>query len=246
MSRRIGLIVGSGFAASALTYRETAMIESRFGFPTSPVLHTELGGKPVPCIARHGLDHRYAPHEVNYQANVWAMKDSGVDACIGLNIVGGIAPALKPGELAVPEQLVDYTWGRQTSFGRALGTLLHVDVTEPFDPVLRGELAAAIEACGHRVHGGVYGVTQGPRLETAAEIDRLARDGCDMVGMTAMPEAALARELGIDYAILAASVNYAAGRAPDATPIHTELEQTISTAMARIMQVLEVFFSRYE
>jgi purine nucleoside phosphorylase len=160
-----------------------------------------------------------------------------VRTCIGLNVVGAIAPGFAPGDLAVPDQLIDYTWGRAGTFGAA-GTVVHVDFTEPFDAVLRGRLARAVTDCGYAVHGGTYGVTQGPRLETAAEIDRLERDGCAMVGMTALPEAALARELGWAYAICAVAVNYAAGRSPGGVPIMAEIAASLALGMQRVAEVV--------
>lgn len=238
MSRRLGLIVGSGFKAERFSIASSKDESTPYGSPSSPLLSLAIAGRELICIARHGLDGSIAPHAVNYRANVWALAAAGIETCIGLNAVGGIAPALGPGELAVPDQLIDYTWGRESSFGGPDGGVVHVDVTEPFDAVLRGRIAAAIDACGFRVHVGTYGVTQGPRLETAAEIARLARDGCAMVGMTAMPEAALARERSMRYAICAGVVNFAAGLAPDGAPIHSQLIESIELGMTRMQQVV--------
>ena len=197
-----------------------------YGEPSSAVLTLAIRGERVPCIARHGEEHGLAPHEINYRANLWALEQRGVRVCIGINTVGSIDAALLPGELAVPDQLIDYTHGRVSTFGGGAGApVRHIEFGEPFAPVLRGRLAAAAADCGFAVRGGTYGVTQGPRLETAAEIERLARDGCAMVGMTAMPEAALARELGIDYAICAVAVNHAAGRSPDGAPLLPQIER---------------------
>jgi purine nucleoside phosphorylase len=167
-----------------------------------------------------------------------------VRTCIGVNAVGAIAPGFAPGELAVPDQLIDYTWGRATTFAPDEAPVVHVELTEPFAPELRGHLAAAASDCGFSVRSGVYGVTQGPRLETAAEIERLARDGCAMVGMTAMPEALLARELGMAYAICAGAVNYAAGRGPGGNTIHAEIERYMTLAMTRIAKVIETLVPR--
>ncbi len=239
MSMRLGLIVGSGFAMHRFSVLESTQRETPYGEPSSPLMRLDVAGNEVVCLARHGPDHSIAPHAVNYRANVWAIRNAGADACIGLNVVGGITPELAPGELAVPEQLIDYTWGRNSSYGDGEGGIVHIEFTEPFDTVLRGRLATAIHDCGFAVNGGTYGVTQGPRLETAAEIDRLARDGCAMVGMTAMPEAALARELSLRYAICAASVNYAAGRAPDGAAIHAQLLDSLQLGAARMQRVIE-------
>jgi purine nucleoside phosphorylase len=144
-----------------------------------------------------------------------------------------------PGELAVPDQLIDYTHGRASTFGGAGAPVRHIEFDEPFSPELRGRIATAAADCGFSVRAGTYGVTQGPRLETAAEIARLARDGCAMVGMTAMPEAALARELGLDYAICAVAVNWAAGRSPDGTPILRQIEQRMDAGLRKVRAVLE-------
>lgn len=239
MSDRIGLIVGSGFARLGLPIVARSPSKTPYGAPSSPILTVLVDGRRVLCVARHGESHALAPHEINYRANLWALHQHGVRRCVGLNTVGAIASGLVPGELAVPDQLIDYTWARASSFGGDGGSVMHVEFSEPFAPELRGRIAAAIAACGYRAHGGIYGVTQGPRLETAAEIDRLARDGCAMVGMTAMPEAALARELGIEYAICALAVNHAAGRGPaGGGPINEQIERHLEAGLPRLAAVL--------
>jgi purine nucleoside phosphorylase len=217
----LGLIVGSGLGRLGLDIVARSSTHTPYGPPTSQLLTADIGGRRVLCIARHGEAHSIAPHEVNYRANVWALHRHGVRCLVGVNVVGSVDTALRPGQLAVPEQLIDYTWGREGSFGSASGEVVHAEFAEPFTAELREQIAAAGAACGFPVlTGGVYGVTQGPRLETIAEIDRLARDGCTMVGMTAMPEAALARELGMQYAICAVSVNHAAVRGAATGGIH--------------------------
>ena len=239
MSSDLGLVVGSGLAALGPEIVASEPVQTPFGAPSSPLLTVQIGNHRIACIARHGVEHRIPPHRVNYRANVRALHAAGVTRLIGVNLVGAIAAGFEPGTLAVPEQLIDYTAGREATFdeGDDLATR-HVDFTVPFDPILSGAIAAAAADGGHSVRRGVYGVTQGPRLETAAEIDRLERDGCTMVGMTAMPEAVLARELGIDYAVLAVAVNYAAGRSPGAASIHAEIEQSLSAGMARVTEIL--------
>ncbi len=238
MNGAIGLIVGSGFEQLGLTIVARSPAKTPYGPPSSPVLTITFGGQTLVGLARHGEAHAIAPHEVNYRANLWALQQHGVTQCLAINAVGAIVPGFAPGDLAVPDQLIDYTYGRIGSFGGDDGTVRHVEFTEPFEPILRGRLAAAVYACGFGARGGTYGVTQGPRLETAAEIDRLARDGCAMVGMTAMPEAVLARELGIDYAVCALAVNYAAGRAPGSADIHAQIEQWLTAGMRRVGTVL--------
>jgi purine nucleoside phosphorylase len=236
---RLALIVGSGFTRLGFEVVARSPTKTPYGEPSSPVLTLAIRGVRVPCIVRHGEEHVLAPHEINYRANLWALEQRGVRACVGINTVGAIDAALLPGELAVPEQLVDYTHGRSSTFGGNGAPVRHVDFSEPFSPTLSGRLAAAAVDCGFRLRRGTYGVTQGPRLETAAEIDRLARDGCSMVGMTAMPEAALARELGIDYAICAVAVNFAAGRSPDATPIPAQVATFLDAGLRKARAVLE-------
>ncbi len=249
------LIAGSGFEHLGFEVLTRSPTKTPYGEPSSAVLTIAIRGTRVPCIVRHGEHHQYLPHEINYRANIWALEQRGVRACIGINTVGAIDAALTPGELAVPDQLIDYTHGRLATFGGrellpAFATLppsmagagaavRHVEFSEPFSPVLRGRIAAAVSVCGFAVLAGTYGVTQGPRLETAAEIERLARDGCSMVGMTAMPEAALARELGMDYAICAVAVNHAAGRSPDGGPIVAEIERFTSLGLAKARAVLD-------
>jgi purine nucleoside phosphorylase len=250
------LIAGSGFEHLGFEVLTRSPTKTPYGEPSSAVLTIAIRGARVPCIVRHGEELKIAPHEINYRANLWALEQRGVRACIGINTVGAIDAALTPGELAVPDQLIDYTHGRPSSFGgrellpefgalspsvagAAGAAVRHVEFGEPFSPVLRGRIAAAASECGFAVRAGTYGVTQGPRLETAAEIERLARDGCAMVGMTAMPEAALARELGMDYAICAVAVNHAAGRSPDGAPVLAQIERFTSLGLAKARAVLE-------
>ena len=239
----LALIAGSGFERLGFEVLTRSPTKTPYGEPSSAVLTVAIGGARVPCIVRHGESHAFAPHEINYRANLWALEQRGVRRCIGINTVGAIDAALHPGELAVPDQLVDYTYGRAATYGGAGGPVRHVEFTEPFSAALRAQLAQAIGDCGFTVSAGVYGVTQGPRLETAAEIERLMRDGCAMVGMTAMPEAALARELGLDYAVCAVTVNYAAGRSPDGAPIGRQIERFMDAGLAKARAVLERLFA---
>jgi purine nucleoside phosphorylase len=231
------VIVGSGFERLGLEVLTRSPTKTPYGEPSSAVLTVGIGGARVACIVRHGEEHALAPHEVNYRANVWALAQRGVRWCVGLNTVGAIDAGFAPGELAVPHQLIDYTHGRVSSFGGAGAPVRHIEFAEPFSAVLRGRLATAAADCGFAVRGGTYGVTQGPRLETAAEIERLARDGCTMVGMTAMPEAALARELELEYAICAVAVNRAAGRS--AAPIGEQIDRFTGLGLAKARSVLE-------
>jgi 5'-methylthioinosine phosphorylase len=151
---------------------------------------------------------------VNYRANVWALQSIGAARVIGVNAVGGIRDDMGPRAVVVPDQLIDYTWGRCSTIweGGAGSDALHIDFGDPYTTMLRHKIIAAARVTGVSMVGhGCYGATQGPRLETKAEIARMKRDGCHLVGMTGMPEAALARELGLDYACLAIVANWAAG-----------------------------------
>ena len=184
-----------------------------FGHPSRPIQEGRLNGVRVYFLQRHGSPAMIPPHLINYRANLWSLKSLGVEEIVAINAVGGINPALEPGRLVIPDQLIDYTWGREHSFDDgSSGTLQHIDFTEPYDRPLRAALAQAAAGAGIGCEtGGVHGVTQGPRLETAAEIRRMSADGCEVVGMTGMPEAALARELGMGYASVCMVVNPAAG-----------------------------------
>ncbi len=192
-----------------------------YGTIPGPIRAGSIGGGELIALPRHGEPRSLAPHAVNYRANLWLLKQLDARRVIAIYTVGAIAASLQPGDLILPRQIVDYTWGRAHSFDESGGT--HVDITEPFDAGLMQAATVAAETIGLPiVVGGVYGCTQGPRLETAAEIDRLERDACTVVGMTAMPEAGLARELGLPLLGVCIAVNPAAGRGPDPTRIDQE------------------------
>jgi 5'-methylthioinosine phosphorylase len=211
-------------------------VSTPYGDASAPLQVGELGAHEVVFLARHGQPHRIAPHLINYRANLWLLKQAGVEAVLAVNAVGGIHPAFGPGAMIVPHQVIDYTWGRESSFGDA-SNLLHIDLTYPYDADWRARLAAAAAADDRLYDFGVYACTQGPRLETAAEVERLARDGCDLVGMTGMPEAALARELELPYASLCLSVNAAAGRGTGVIT-HAEIEAVVASGMQRVEALL--------
>jgi 5'-methylthioinosine phosphorylase len=234
----LGIIGGTGLAAlEGLEVERQLASATPWGMPSAPLLAGRLGARPLLFLARHGGDHGIPPHAVNYRANIWALRAAGAVSIVAVNAVGGLHAPFDPGMLAVPDQLIDYTWGRAHTFCEGDGQpLQHVDFTAPYSASLRVSLLAAGARAGLSVHdGGVYGVTQGPRLETAAEIDRMARDGCDLVGMTGMPEAGLARELGLEYACLAVVVNRAAGRGAD---IHAEFERWVAEGVAKARRLL--------
>lgn len=210
----LAIIGGTGvYKLAALRDPQAVEGDTPWGKPSGPVRVGTLAGRRVAFLARHGEGHALPPHRVNYRANLWQLRHLGAARVLAVNTVGGITERYGPQVLGLPDQLIDYTWGRASSFwDDEGGELLHVDFGDPYTPSLRAAvLAAAAKAGVPLVDGGCYGATQGPRLETKAEIARMRRDGCDLVGMTGMPEAGLARELGLDYACLAIVANWAAG-----------------------------------
>lgn len=245
--KRLGLIGGTGSAAllphTAIRERETR--STPWGSASGQLASWQLGPVHIVYLPRHGASADIPPHRVNYRANIWALRESRVDAVIGLNAVGGITPEARPGRIVLPDQLVDYTWGREHSFfdgsQDVLGhRLRHIEFDPPFDGSLRSRMARLARQSGLDIlEPAVYGVTQGPRLETAAEINRLEADGCHVVGMTAMPEAALAREAGLPYALCAAVVNHAAGRLSPGGSIHAQLGTYLDQAMSQAGILLE-------
>lgn len=243
----IGVIGGSGLYEFLDDY-ETVEVDTPFGRPSDPLVIGEVEGRGVAFVARHGKGHRFAPHRVNYRANLWALQSKGVTNVIAVCTVGGIAAELGAGTVAVPDQIIDYTWGRpSTFFEGAEQPVTHVDFTHPYTEALRHEaMAAASEVRLAVVDGGTYAAVQGPRLETKAEIDRLERDGATMVGMTGMPEAALARELGLGYAALAVVVNPAAGRGASARAVALgDIGQVIEESMAKVRMIVAKLVERH-
>ncbi len=214
MSIELALIGGTGlYRFPGLEEISEHPVDTPWGKPSDVIVSGRLGLHRVAFLARHGRDHGILPHKVNYRANLHALKQLGAIRVIGVNAVGGIREDMRPRVIAIPEQIIDYTHGRVTSFCDAEGVeVRHIDFSEPYTQSLRRDLIQAASRAGIAVvGGGCYGATQGPRLETRAEIARMRRDGCDLVGMTGMPEAALARELDLDYACLALVANWAAG-----------------------------------
>ena len=197
------------------------------GYGDVEVQIVDINGELNAFICRHGSGHSVPPHKINYRANIRALKQLGVERVIATNAVGGIASDTGPGKLIVPDQIIDYTWGRaHTFFDDFNSGVSHVDFTQPFSSRLVDSLRASMSALNiDFTDGGVYGCVQGPRLETAAEIRRYENDGCTVVGMTVMPEAALVRELEMEYASLCFSVNWAAGIPVDGKPAMIEWEE---------------------
>ena len=241
----VAIIGGSGLSQLGnmeVTQRRVA--RTPYGEPSGPLTLGRIKGREVVFLARHGYGHTIAPHEVNYRANIWALKDAGAESVVSVASVGGIRADIQPGMLVLPDQVIDYTWGRSSTFFEGAGVPVnHIDFTEPYSRQVRKKLLKAATACGEKIiDGGVYGATQGPRLETAAEITRLERDGAHIVGMTGMPEAALAREVSLDYAAIAVVANYAAGRRDSARAIALDkIGQILDEAMVRVRHIIEKF-----
>lgn len=239
----LAIIGGSGLShLSTLNIIRREVFRTPYGEPSAPVVFGQLCGEPVIFIARHGYGHTIPPHLVNYRANLWALREAGATSVLSVASVGGIRADLRPGALVVPHQILDYTWGRvQTFFDRPDEPVHHIDFTHPYDGELRQRILAAGARAGEAMFdGGVYATTQGPRLETAAEIDRLERDGADVVGMTGMPEAALAREIDLAYAAINVVANYGAGRGDSTDGIEfKQIEDVLHDAMRRVRSILE-------
>jgi 5'-methylthioinosine phosphorylase len=238
----LAIIGGSGVVGSAVmptTRREIA--RTPYGAPSSPLYFGEIGGREAVFLARHGPGHIHPPHKVNYRANLWALQDAGATAIVSLATVGGIAADCSPGAIVIPNQLIDYTYGREhTFFDGGDKQVRHIDFTHPYDRALRDRIIRAARTIGERVlEQGTYGATQGPRLETTAEITRMAQDGCTLVGMTGMPEAALARELDLAYAHLCVVANWAAGRGNSMETIsHEAIEETMRGVVPKVAQII--------
>lgn len=244
----LAIIGGSGLTQLGnLDVSHRKAVRTPYGEPSGALTFGTLRGRKVMFLARHGYGHTIPPHEVNYRANIWALHEEGASAIVSVASVGGIRDDLGPGALVVPHQIIDYTWGRRSTFFEGGDVpVTHVDFTEPFSPRVRDMLFDAARAAGEVLHdGGVYACTQGPRLESAAEIERLARDGADIVGMTGMPEAALARELDFEYATIAVVVNHAAGRGDSVSGIRFEkLEEVLQQSMGRVRTIIEAVAER--
>ncbi len=242
---RIAIIGGSGLSElDGLKQVTTQSVTTPYGPPSATITKGKLHGKTIFFLPRHGTDHTLAPHKINYRANIHALSQFEVSAIIAVAAVGGIAQDCVPGMLCVPDQIIDYTYGREQSFfSENFSAVQHIDFTKPYDEQLRHSLiqtAASLRI--PLIEHGVYGATQGPRLETAAEIRRMARDGCTLVGMTGMPEASLAREMAIPYTTLALVANRAAGLS--ATPLTmTDIQRTLATGMQHVKAIVSALIA---
>ena len=231
-----GLSILDGLQVSGQHLQDTP-----YGETSGPLTTGTYADKKIIFLPRHGHPHVVPPHKVNYRANIWALKEKGVQRIISINAVGGITKEMYPCRLVIPDQIIDYTWGRNhTFFEEGLSSVTHIDFTRPYSDMLRNLVSNAAEKLQLDIRlGGTYGATQGPRLETAAEIVRMERDGCDIVGMTSMPEAALAQELEMEYASISVVVNWAAGKSVDAITMDI-IQKNIDIGMESVRALLKV------
>lgn len=237
---RLAIIGGTGLTSiDELNIVSSEDVKTPYGIPSAPLIIGELSCKKIVFLARHGNEHTIPPHKINYRANIWALKSVGVTDIIAVAAVGGIHESIPPKKIVIPDQIIDYTYDRKhTFFEDNLSEVTHIDFTHPYDEQLRTSLLKAAQDCNLSIYeGGVYGVTQGPRLESAAEINRMQKDGCDIVGMTGMPEAVLAKELGLNYACCALCVNWAAGKSETEIRM-ADIQQVIGAGMSSIKQLL--------
>ena len=238
---KVAVIGGTGLTKLAnLSISSRELHVSRYGEPSAPLTFGTLSGTEILFLPRHGAGHTIPPHQVNYRANISVLKDAGVDKVIAVNAVGGITNDMTPQALVIPDQIIDYTWSRMnTFFEEGLKQVVHIDFTNPYSHALRQRILQAAAAANISIVDGVtYAATQGPRLETTAEINRLERDGCGIVGMTGMPEAALARELELDYATCAVVANWAAGRGEGEITMK-EIVAELAGGMKKVAAILE-------
>lgn len=239
----LAIIGGTGLTKLAnleITHRQ--VIRTPYGEPSGALTFGNIRGHGVVFLARHGYGHTIPPHQVNYRANIWALHSQKVTKVVSVAAVGGIPPELGPGTIVLPDQIIDYTYGRENTYFDGGGKpVTHMDFTQPYCAAMRKKCMEAVGVAGENcIDGGVYATVQGPRLETKAEIDRLERDGATMVGMTGMPEAALAKEIGLCYATIGVVANYAAGRGTSAQRIsYQEIDEVLKQAMQRVRNILE-------
>ena len=204
-----GIIGGSGlYGFEGIENIEEIDLETPFGKPSSTIISGTIHGKKLAFLARHGIGHIYSPTEVNYRANIWAFKMLGIDKIVSVSAVGSLREDYAPGNIIIPNQLFDFTKDRERSFfGK--GLVAHVSTADPFCPVLSKQLLKSLEGEDTKVHeGGVFVTIEGPRFSTRGESNTFRKLGFDLVGMTASPEAYLAREAEIHYATMAHVTDY--------------------------------------
>lgn len=245
---KVAIIGGTGLTSiNGLEIIGREIVQTPFGEPSGPLVRGNLAGHNVYFLPRHGAAHTIPPHQINYRANIWALKDIGVEQVIAVNAVGGIREDMQPGTLIIPDQVIDYTVSRtNTFFEEGLKQVVHIDFTEPFCESLRRQIiSAADDSSISVIKEGTYAATQGPRLETAAEINRLEKDGCHLVGMTCMPEAALAREQELCYASISVVANLAAGRGTEDLSMEM-IEKNLNNGMEQVRQLIEAVIPSLE
>jgi len=242
---KLAIIGGTGLTSiNDLQITNREVMTTPYGEPSGPLVHGELYGQQVMFLPRHGSGHNIPPHKVNYRANIWSLNEAGAENIIAINAVGAIHNEIQPGCLVIPDQIIDYTWSRiHTFFEEGLNHVVHIDFTEPYCETLRQILINSAKLAALDVFKqGTYAATQGPRLETAAEINRLEKDGCHIVGMTGMPEVALARELELCYASIAVVANMGAGRGEGEITME-EIDFNLSSGMEKVKQLLRQVIS---
>ena len=238
---KIAIIGGTGLTSiKGFNESRKEVISTPYGEASAPLIQGNLFGQEVFFIARHGINHTIPPHKINYRANIWSLKNAGIEKVISVNAVGGIRNDMQPSTLIIPDQIIDYTTSRiNTFFEEELSDVVHIDFTQPFCEELRQSI---INVAGDKnidvIPEGTYAATQGPRLETAAEVNRLERDGCHLIGMTCMPEAALAREQGLCYASISVVANLAAGRGTEDLNMDM-IEKNLNEGLERVHQLIE-------
>jgi 5'-deoxy-5'-methylthioadenosine phosphorylase len=245
MTSKLGVIGGTGLTQlKGLEIIRREVVHTPYGEPSGAFNTGRFCGREIIFLARHGYSHRIPPHKVNYRANIWAFKHLGVEHVIAFAAVGGITKEMRPERIVVPDQIIDYTHSRpHTFFEQDLSRVTHIDFSNPYCAELRELILKAISDTSiDAITSGVYGATQGPRLETAAEIDKLERDGCNIVGMTGMPEAVLAKELGLCYSTIAVVANRAAGRGSGEITMK-DIQETLEKGIQQGAKILEALFS---
>lgn len=236
----LAIIGGSGLTKlNGLIVIKQQEYETPYGMPSGILTYGTYANKEIIFLPRHGDPHVIPPHKINYRANIWALKECQVKNIIGVNAVGGVTEEMYPGRLICPDQIIDYTWSRaHTFFDGDQNTVTHIDFSQPYSKNLRSLLINTTTTDKLDLYpAGTYGATQGPRLETAAEIERMERDGCDIIGMTGMPEAALARELEIDYASISIIANWAAGKSEEKITMEM-IDRNLNAAMSKVHALL--------
>ena len=240
----LAIIGGTGLnQIEGLEITSTRIIETPYGYPSSDYIFANVNDTEIVFLARHGTPHIIPPHKINYRANIWGLKECGVTDIIAIAAVGGISSKMSPAHIALPDQIIDYSYGREhTFFAENLEAVTHIDFSQPYSHQLRADLIQASKKAQISFSStGTYGCTQGPRLESSAEIKRMERDGCDLVGMTGMPEAALAKELNIRYATIAVIANWAAGKSENEITM-TEIELHLKKGMTHVLELLKAYF----